>query len=85
MPGVKTAISLDENLFKKVNEIAHDLHVSRSRVFTLAVIDFLKKQENISLLTQLNEAYGDQPTMEENKILNSMRKTQKKMSEREIW
>ena len=85
MPGVKTAISLDENLFKKVNEIAHDLHVSRSRVFTLAVLDFLKKQENISLLAQLNEAYDDQPTEEENKILKSMRKSRKKMSEQERW
>lgn len=85
MPGVKTAISIDENLFKKVNEIAHDLHVSRSRVFTLAMLDFLKKQENISLLAQLNEAYEDQPTEEENKILISMRKSRRKMNEQEQW
>ncbi len=85
MPGVKTAISLDENLFKKVNKMAHDLHVSRSRFFTLAVLDFIKKQENMSLLSQLNEAYGDQPTEEENKVLKSMRKSHKKMSEHEQW
>ncbi len=85
MPSVKTAISLDENLFKKVNEVAHELHVSRSKVFTLAVLDFLKKQENISLLAQLNEAYDDKPTEEENKILKSMRKSGRKMSEHERW
>jgi len=85
MPGVKTAISLDENLFKKVNEAAHELHVSRSKFFTLAVLDFLKKQENKTLLAQLNEAYEDQPTKEENKILKSMRKSHKKMSEQERW
>ena len=85
MPGVKTAISLDENLFNKVNEIAHELHVSRSRVFTLAVIDYLEKQENISLLAQINEAYDDQPTKEEESILNSMRKSHKEMSEKEQW
>jgi len=85
MPGVKTAISLDENLFKKVNEVAHELHVSRSKIFTLAVLDFLKKQENKTFLAQLNEAYEDQPTKEENKILKSMRKSHKKMSEQERW
>lgn len=85
VPGIKTAISIDESLFKKVNEIAHDLHVSRSRVFTLAMLDFLKKQENILLLAQLNEAYEDQPTEEENKILISMRKSHRKMNEQEQW
>ncbi len=85
MPGVKTAISLDENLFNKVNEIAHELHVSRSRVFTLAVIDYLEKQENISLLAQINEAYDDHPTKEEENILNSMRKSHKEMSKKEQW
>ncbi len=85
MPGVKTAISLDENLFNKVNEIAHELHVSRSRVFTLAVIDYLEKQENISLLAQINEAYDDHPTKEEKNILNSMRKSHKEMSKKEQW
>ena len=85
MPGVKTAISLDENIFKKVNKIAHDLHVSRSKVFTLAVLDFIKKQENITLLAQLNEAYEDDPTEEENKILKSMRNSHKKISEQERW
>ncbi len=51
MPGVKTAISLDEELLIKVNRIASDLHVSRSKVFTLAVKDYLKKQENQSPLS----------------------------------
>ncbi|MDO9585923.1 MAG: ribbon-helix-helix domain-containing protein, partial [Syntrophales bacterium] len=62
MPGVKTAISLDEELLIKVNRLANDLHVSRSKVFTLAVQDYLKIQENQSLLAQLNEAYEDFPS-----------------------
>jgi len=50
MPGVKTAIWLDEGLLIKVDRLASDLHVSRSKVFTLAMQDYLKKQENLSLL-----------------------------------
>jgi len=61
MPGVKTAISIDEELFLKVNRLANDLHISRSRIFTLAMQDYLKMRENQLLLAQLNESYQDLP------------------------
>ena len=85
MPGVKTAISLDEGLLIKVNRLSNDLHVSRSKVFTLAVLDYLKKQENHSLLAQLNEAYDDFPSEKEREISESMRKKHKKIIEQESW
>jgi metal-responsive CopG/Arc/MetJ family transcriptional regulator len=85
MPGVKTAISLDEELLIKVNRLSNDLHVSRSKVFTLAVQDYLKKQENQSLLAQLNEAYEDFPSEEERGISKSMQIKRNKMVEQEPW
>ena len=85
MPGVKTAISLDEELLVKVNRLADNLHVSRSKVFTLAVQDYLKKQENQSLLAQLNEAYEDFPSEEERGILKSMRVKHSNIIEQETW
>jgi len=85
MPGVKTAISLDEELLIKVNRLSNDLHVSRSKVFTLAVQDYLKKQENQSLLAQLNEAYEDFPGEEEREISKSMQIKHNKMVEQEPW
>ena len=85
MPGVKTAISLDEKLFDKVNKLANELHVSRSRLFTLAVKDYLQKQENQTLLTQLNDAYADHPDEEERKISSSMKSKHGKIMEQEPW
>ena len=85
MAGVKTAISLDEELFDKINKLAHELHVSRSRLFTIAVEDYLKKQENQSLLAQLNSAYSAQPDDDERKISQSMRDKHARMIERESW
>ncbi len=85
MPGVKAAISLDEELLIKVNRLANDLHVSRSKVFTLAVQDYLKKQENQSLLAQLNEAYDDFPLEKESQISESMRTKHKEILEQESW
>jgi len=85
MPGVKTAISLDEELLIKVNSLADNLHVSRSKVFTMAVQDYLKKQENQSLLAQLNEAYEDFPDEEESGVLKSIRVKHNKIIEQESW
>lgn len=85
MPGVKTAISLDEELFNRVDKLAHKLHVSRSRVFTIAVQDYLHKQENKSLLAQLNEAYSDRPSDEERKVSKSMNAKHRKIREHEPW
>ena len=85
MPGVKTAISLEESLFNQVNQLANDLHVSRSKLFTLAVKDYLKKQESKKMLVQLNAAYGNSPNEEEQKISKAMRSKQRKIVEKESW
>ena len=85
MPGVKTAISLDEKLFDKVNKLANELHVSRSRLFTLAVKDYLKKQENQTLLAKLNDAYADHPDEEERKNSSAMKSKHGKIMEQEPW
>ncbi len=66
MPTVKTAISLDQNLFEKVNNFAEELHISRSRLFVLAIEDYLKNKENQIFLEQINQAYTDFPDEEEN-------------------
>lgn len=85
MPGVKTAISLEENLFNQVNQLANDLQVSRSKIFTLAVKDYLKKQESKKILAQLNAAYGDSPGKEEDVISKAMQKKQHKIVGQESW
>jgi len=85
MPGVKTAISLEENLFNQINQLASDMHVSRSKLVTLAIKDYLKKQENRKLLAQLNAAYNDSPNDEEKSISQAMRSKQRKIVEQESW
>lgn len=85
MSGVKTAISLDRDLFEKVNKLAHEMHVSRSRLFTIAVQDYLRKQENHALLAQLNDAYEDHLNGEERKLVASMKSKQRQQVGREPW
>lgn len=82
---VKTAISLQEELFKEVNKLAGELHVSRSRLFVMAVQEFIKKKESQNLLSQINNAFSDQPDSEEIKIHGKMREKQAKKLEGEAW
>ena len=83
--SVKTAISLQEELFKEVNKLASELHVSRSKLFVMAVQDFIKKKEGQNLLSQINNAFSGQPDSEEIKIQSKMRRKQAKKLEREPW
>jgi len=83
MPGVKTAISLEKDLFQEVSKLAQDLHISRSRLFTLAVKDYLRHQESKLLLAQLNKAYDDSPDPEETAVSKAMRRKQRKSTAEE--
>jgi metal-responsive CopG/Arc/MetJ family transcriptional regulator len=83
--SVKTAISMQEELFKEVNKLAGELHVSRSRLFVMAVQDFIEKKESHNLLSQINNAFSDHPDSEEIKIQSKMHKKQARKLEREPW
>jgi len=72
--SVKTAISIQEDLFQEVNKIAKELKVSRSKLFVLAVQDFIKKQESQKLLSQINKAFSDYPDSEERIVQGGMRR-----------
>jgi len=84
MSGVKTAISLDEELFNEVNTMAHQLKISRSKLFVLAIRDFLKKKENQTLLEKLNAAYTDSQD-EELEMTKKMKKSRTSVIEHESW
>lgn len=57
MATVKTAISLDADLFQEAQKAARRLGVPRSRLFTFALREFLAQEENLQLLERLNAVY----------------------------
>jgi metal-responsive CopG/Arc/MetJ family transcriptional regulator len=80
--GVKTAISLDDELFQKVEAISKELQISRSRLFALAVREFIARHENLNLLQAINLAYDDEESDSGEKILrDSMRSKQRDLVE----
>ncbi len=86
MPSsVKTAISLRQPLFDDVNDLASELKISRSKVFVLAVEDFIKKYESKKMLSKINEAFSDYPDEEETNNNNLMKNKHCKILESEKW
>ncbi len=83
--NVKTAISIDETLFAEVNAAAHTMNISRSQLFAKAVEEFLRKLENQKLLNQINQAYADEDSQQDDLqiAMTQMRRHQRKMAEGE--
>jgi metal-responsive CopG/Arc/MetJ family transcriptional regulator len=81
MPAVKTAISVDRNLFEAMEELAKRRKVSRSRLFAEAAEELVRKDRNQRLLEQINAAYADPPDEEEKTFLEMSRRRILEVSE----
>jgi metal-responsive CopG/Arc/MetJ family transcriptional regulator len=59
MTIVKTAVSIESELFKKAEDAAEKLNISRSRLFQLALENYISQYENLSILDRLNSVYSE--------------------------
>ena len=73
MHTMKTAISVEDELLRKADRTAKQLGVSRSRLFSIALAEYLKQRRNAELLDQLNRAYADGPDVSERRLLVGMK------------
>ncbi|MCU0611012.1 MAG: CopG family transcriptional regulator [Candidatus Eisenbacteria bacterium] len=73
MPSIKTAISLDRSLFEEADALAQEMHLSRSRLFVLALEAFIRRRQNRQLQARLNDAYAEEADPSEGARLRGMR------------
>jgi len=72
MPAsVKTAISINRDVFRQSERLARRPRVTRSRLYSMAMQEFLRRHENDELLARFNQAHADGPDPEEKKWLDS--------------
>jgi metal-responsive CopG/Arc/MetJ family transcriptional regulator len=81
MQNVKTAISIQKSLFEQAETLARKLKVSRSRLFVIALEDFIREQENRELLAKINAAYGEEPDESEKLLRRMSRKSHRRLVE----
>ncbi len=79
--NIKTAISLHKSLFEQVEALARDLKISRSRLFVLALEEFIRRYRNQQLLEQINRAYDDLPDPTEQARFAKMRHQHRRIVE----
>ncbi len=77
------AVSLEASLFDRVDALAREMKVPRSRVFALAVEEYLRRREVQSLLERINAAYGDGPDDEERAFIAASRRRLRRVAEEE--
>jgi len=65
MACVKTAISVEESLFKEAEEVAREMNVSRSKLFANAVEEYLRQRRHRELQRRIQEAYAEPMDAEE--------------------
>jgi metal-responsive CopG/Arc/MetJ family transcriptional regulator len=59
MANVKTAISIEKPIFDQMDNLAKNLNVSRSRLYSMAAREFIQRHNNTELLKMINDAYED--------------------------
>ena len=81
---MKTAISINDGLLREADETARQMGLSRSRLFALAVGDFLQRQRRERMLLRLNEVYADHVEPAEKRLLKGI-KVKVRRTVKEHW
>ena len=83
MQNIKTAISLQKPLFEQADDLARKMKVSRSKLFVMALEDYIDRQQNRELLNQINAACAEEPTAGEQALHRRARRQHRRMVEGE--
>jgi predicted transcriptional regulator len=76
MATVKTAVSIDADLYRRAERLAQKLHVPRSRLYSRALHEFLRRAQDRDLLRRINEAYAGGLDADEKRWLAAARTLQ---------
>ncbi len=83
MLAIKTAISIEKSLFEQAENIARTMKVSRSKLFVIALQEFIEHQKNKEMLAKINAAYTDEPDATEQMLSQKSRKQHRRILEGE--
>ena len=81
---MKIAISIDDGLLQEADETARLMGLSRSRLFAMAVGDFLQRQRREQMLLRLNEVYAEGMEQAETPLLKGI-KAKVRRAVKERW
>ena len=60
--GMKTAISIPDDVFESADELAKQMGVTRSHLYATAVAEYVAKSRSSGVTAILNEVYSEEPS-----------------------
>lgn len=85
MTTIKTAVSIEENLFRRTKEAAVELEISRSSLVSLALESYLSRYEANKITAKLSEVYAEGPTAEEEELHKAMWRYHVELTKDDPW
>ena len=82
---VKIEVSLSNTLFEEVESRARELKMSRNEFLSMAIQEFIERDETRRMMAALNEVHGDPPDEEELAILRQMLEHHRKLMRDDPW
>jgi predicted transcriptional regulator len=76
-------ISIPDSLYEQASNLAQEMHISPSNLFSLALEEYLHRHYNQTLLQSINDAYADGLDDSEQAMLEGMRRHQRQLVENE--
>ncbi|MFL6277851.1 MAG: hypothetical protein ACJ74G_21900 [Blastocatellia bacterium] len=80
MGNIKTDISLRKSLLDDAEAVAREMKISKSRLFMIAIEDFIQRHRNKKLLEKINATHQDEAS-EDN---DDLRRTQMQRHHRKL-
>lgn len=59
---MKTAISIPDDIFEDADELAEEMGISRSELYSTAVAEYVAKHRAEDVTARLNEVYAREPS-----------------------
>jgi metal-responsive CopG/Arc/MetJ family transcriptional regulator len=81
MATVKTAISIDEDLFAQVDSAASEMAISRSRLIAISLQEYFRRRESRRLLEEINRTYTDEAQQEDLELARALQSSQRRIAE----
>jgi metal-responsive CopG/Arc/MetJ family transcriptional regulator len=76
---MKTAVSIQKSLFEQAEMMARKMKISRSRLVSLALEDYIGREQNRELLTRINAAFENEPDSTEKTLRLKSRGTHRRI------
>lgn len=76
-------ISIPDSLYEQASNLAQEMQISPSDLFSLALEDYLRRHHSQKLLHSINDAYADGLDENEQAVLEGMRRHQRQLVENE--